>query len=213
MSETDTMADLDAGGQALQEGRFEEALRHGTKYLESENPQVREGAHFMVGMAYFRLHRFKDAVPYFQMIVRGGGGQLNDHFSLVTSATMSQQFDLAREEFDKFLVRVAKEGGPENGMSIPLAHYYYGMALVDAGDPDAAYEQLQTLREYYERAKNTDEESLRQKGLPPLGYCLNFAQKIISTGQPPINWKLWAQKFAEKLDENGYKTLARVAKF
>lgn len=214
MSESDTMAMLDDGGEALQDGNYEYSLRHGTKYLESENPEVREAAHFMVGMSYFRMNKFKEAVPYFQLIVGGGtGGSLNDSFNLVMSATLSQQFDLGREAFDKFLKRVEKEGSPENGMSVPMARYYYGMALADGGDPEAAFEQLETIKGYYERVKITDDHFLHQRGIPFLGQFIQLAEKIIAARRPPINWKQWAKNLAEKLDEDGYKTLAKVARF
>jgi hypothetical protein len=208
------MAMLDEGGQALQEGRYDQALRHGTKYLESENPEVREAAHFMVGMSYFRQNKFRDAIPYFQLIVGdGNGGGLNDSFNLVMAATLSGQHDLGRDAFEKFLTRVQKEGNSENGMSILLAHLYYGMALADAGDPEAAYEQLETLRPYYEKAKITDDHFLWQRGIPFLAQFIQLAEKIIASGRPPINWKQWAKNFAEKLDEEGYNTLAKVARF
>lgn len=214
MSATDTMAMLDEGGQALQDGNYELSLRHGTKYLESENPEVREAAHFMVGMSYFRMANYAEAVPYFQLIVGdGSGGALNDAFNLVMSATLGEQQDLARDAFDKFLTRVKKEGNPENGMSVPMARFYYGMALADAGEAEAAFEQLQTLKEYYEKAKITDDHFLWQRGIPFLAQFIQLTEKIINSGKVPINWKQWAKNFAEKLDDNGYKTLQNVAKF
>ena len=199
--------ELDTGWQALQEGRFADALNEAQSFISSNNTELAREANTLAGMSFFNQREPAKALPYFRTAAEDSD-DVQKWLNVMSSAGACGEVAVGEEALETLLALDEVNPSLPLEMSRMNAKLYFAWALCTAGQCEAALTYVEALRPVYEGLNITDDHFLFMRGVPFFGRYVETAKMAFAGLGQEEEFKQWIKNFGTKLDEEGRALLA-----
>lgn len=199
--------ELEQAWDHLNDAHYQKAIKACQSYL-AYHPQLVLEAHRIAGMAFFRLHNYKQAVDHFDVVAQVTNMSV-DWFQLTIAATLAGWQTVGEDAFRKSLTNYA-DTNTEGTLSVPNMRMAYMQTLIESQQIDKAFDQLDELRKLYELDEITEEIYLYMQGMPSLSDVLQTALPVLNAMKEKQAITKWLDDFSQKLDDKGQELIGRI---
>lgn len=188
---------------AFDAGRFELAIEAAEPHLNSPDAPLRAQASRVAGLAHFQRGEYAAATDLLEAAAKVTDDP-DGWFNVATSATMAGDVERGAKAFGR-----AVEGEGSERLSLPQMHFYYALALKEAGEYERALEPLTWLRSVYADLTITDDTFVYIRGVPFLSHTLDLAVEVFTALARGNEGRAWMNELASEVDAEGRETIAR----
>jgi tetratricopeptide (TPR) repeat protein len=193
-----TPLELQPAVSAMEAGDHTLALGLARAYCQHPTPAVQADAHRLCALSHSGLRQWAEAFDDFHRLFDLEPTALNA-LQLATTSVMASQ--VLRGE--AWYSRATEINQQSQEMPSPKLCTAYLSALDQAGEHEAAMQQLDWLAQAYQAIKITDDHALWMRGMPFLGEFLRRSLPIVLACKSPQDARAWYEGLGAHLDIAG----------
>lgn len=202
------MEQFDGLWRQLRANRLDSVVSAAEQLLASGSATEILEASKIMGQVCINRRRYAEASDHFQRVLTLQDSADN-WFNLATASVLAGELEQGETAFERAL-ELSVEQGSSTYPSIPYMRLYFCCALSEQGELNAAMNQINILRRNYESAGNTDQQFLRQRGLPSLQHTMKVAEGLFLRARDHFDYESWLGEFANSLDTPGRQLLEHM---
>ncbi|WP_297093550.1 hypothetical protein [uncultured Draconibacterium sp.] len=179
---------LNKAEQALNSGRYQEALELGQALVNSRNKEITFRANRLCGLALYKRKKYHESLEYLEKACKTGNYR-HDWYSLAMALVFAGKLEEADEAF-KNIYRTNVQPGYLFAIPVPGLLYQYMKALTKMQFADAAIVRANELKQMFVGV-GPDATKQVQRGLPVLTTFLADVEPLFE----PERFVMWKSDF------------------
>jgi len=189
---------------AMQAEQYGVCVSLAQAHCQHPDEAVRADAWRMCAMSLSRMSQWPEAFAHYHHLFELEGNAFNA-LQLATTSVMAGELTRGEAWFAKAVELNAQ------GHEMPPARLRtaYLSALKNAGEFEAATRHLDWLAQGYMAMRITDDHFVWTRGFPFFSEFLAQSQQLLSQALPSAELRLWYERMAEALDEEGRRLLSQ----
>ncbi len=176
-----------------------------TALLETARAQSGDEAAYYLGLTYFQLQDYKNAINVFESFPNPAFPIL---VSLLASYACSGDTEASETTFDRCLTML-QNNNPSADISLGELCNYYSHALMEGGLYSLAMRPLELLKDIHSKLGITDSHFLFQRQIPSFEQFISMAQAVFGQlGKSNQDLNAWLLTMA--VDDDGQRMIKSI---